>query len=208
MIGSVDPDREIVVIDDVLSPSHFAFMVEAVKSNRFPWYYMSNTHTYEDEYLPNSHGFIHWMHEPQGFNAEPSAYLNVFSPALYVMVDAVGMVFRQLIRARVNLTLMSPQQIPGYPHVDWNEREQYYSALFYLEDSDGETLFYDYKCVAGEVSKDPETKKVCKKVQPKANRGVVFNGHIAHSATLPLKHPTRTVVNFCFRADGGRLSSR
>ena len=195
----VDPDREIIVIDDLLSPSHFAFMVEAVKSNRFPWHYLSNTHTYEDEYLPYAHGFIHWMHEPPEFDAEPSIYLNVFSPALYVMVDAVGLRFDRLLRARVNLTLQSPEQIPGYPHVDWNNDEDYLSALFYLEDSDGDTLFYDYKCVAGKSTKDPSLGQVTKRVTPKANRGVVFNGHIAHSATLPLSNPTRTVVNFCFK---------
>lgn len=196
----VDPDREIVVIDDVLSPSHFAFLVEAVKSTRFPWYYMRNTHTYEDEYLPNSHGFIHWMLEPEEVGAEPSVYLNVFSPALYSMVDRVELQFIGLLRARVNLTLRSSAQIPGYPHVDWTENRQYFSALFYLEDSDGDTLFYDYKCVGGDVSKDPSTKQVVKRVAPKANRGVLFNGHIAHSATLPLVNPTRTVANFCFLA--------
>lgn len=193
-------EGEIVVIDDLMSPSNVLFLLEAVKSTNFPWFYIRNTHTYEDDPLPDSHGFIHWLLEPPSMGLETSAYLNIFSPILYTAADAVGMQFEQLIRARVNLSIKSPNQIPGYPHVDWTEPRQYWSALYYLEDSDGDTLFYDYKCTAGNTDKNPLSGAITERVSPKRNRAVVFNGHIAHSASLPLEHQTRTVVNFCFLA--------
>ena len=196
----INPDNEIVVIEDVLSESHLAMVTEAVKSNRFPWYFMENTHTYADQVGNSSYGFIHWLHEPDGFDAEPSIYLNIFSPVLYIMLDRVDLSFRRLIRARVNLSTRSPEQHGGYPHVDWTEQVPYFSGLFYLEDSDGDTCFYDYRCSGGMVSKNPEDAQIIKRVTPKRNRGVIFNGNIAHSAMLPLEHDTRTVVNFCFLA--------
>ena len=193
-------DGEIVVIDELMSPSNVLFLLEAVKSTNFPWFYIPNAHTYADEELKDSHGFIHWLLEPPSSGLEASAYLNVFSPILYTAVDAAKMKFVELVRARVNLSVRSPSQIPGYPHVDWTEPRQYWSALYYLEDSDGDTLFYDYKCRAGETTIDPLKGSIAERVTPKKNRLVMFNGHIAHSATLPLVHPTRTVVNFCFIA--------
>lgn len=196
----IDADSEIVVLDDVLSESHLAMVTEAVKSNRFPWYFMGNTHTYADEVHEDSYGFIHWLHEPETSNAEPSAYLNIFSPILYIMTDKTNLVFRQIVRARVNLSTRAPKQNRGYPHVDWTDPQPYFSGLFYLEDSDGDTCFYDYRCIGGSVSKNPEKSNIIKRVTPKKNRGVIFNGNIAHSASLPLEHSTRTVVNFCFLA--------
>lgn len=196
----VDSESEIIVIDDVLSPSHLAMVTEAIKSNRFPWYFMGNTHTYADQIGENSFGFIHWLHEPDAVDAEPSAYLNVVSPILYIMLDRTNLRFNRLIRARVNLSTKAPKQHDGYPHVDWTEQIPYFSGLFYLEDSDGDTCFYDYRVVGGMASKDPSERKIIKRVTPRKNSAVVFNGNIAHTAMLPLRHDTRTVINFCFLA--------
>lgn len=197
-IPEVDPDSEIVVIDDVLSEGHLAMILEAVKSTSFPWYYLPNTHTYLDDERADSFGFIHSLYEPATFSAEPSNYLNVMSPILYIMLDRTDLQFKNLLRARVNLSVLAPKQVAGYPHVDYPKGIDYFSGLFYLEDSDGDTCFYDYKCVEGVVN-NPDG-KIIKRVEPKRNRGVIFNGHIAHSASLPLVHPTRRVVNFCFEA--------
>ena len=71
-IPEVDPDSEIVVIDDVLSEGHLAMILEAVKSTSFPWYYLPNTHTYLDDERADSFGFIHSLYEPATFSAEPS----------------------------------------------------------------------------------------------------------------------------------------
>lgn len=193
----IEKDK-IIVIDNILTDTHLSMLLESVKSTEFPWYYLPNTHTAPTVIEEYSHGFIHWLQEPEKFGKAPSIYLNIFSPVLYILLDKANMEFRGLIRSRVNLSTRSSVQHKGYPHVDWIYDEPYYSAIFYLEDSDGDTCFYNVEDDGYSEIHLSEDIKVIKRVTPKRNRAVIFQGNIAHSAMLPLNHNTRTVVNFCF----------
>ncbi len=66
------------------------------------------------------------------------------------------------------------------PHVDSAEPHLVY--LYYVVDSDGQTLFL-------------KNKKVIKKIKPKQGRLVIFNGKIYHTAEQPEKSK-RCVINF------------
>lgn len=66
------------------------------------------------------------------------------------------------------------------PHVDSKEPHLVY--LYYVVDSDGQTLFL-------------KNKKVIKKIKPKQGRLVIFNGNIYHTAEQPEKSK-RCVINF------------
>ena len=54
--------------------------------------------------------------------------------------------------------------------------------LFYINDSDGDTFFFN-------------NKEIFKRITPKKNRLVIFDGNIKHAGTHPIKSEKRIVLN-------------
>ena len=67
-------------------------------------------------------------------------------------------------------------------HQDMND-ERFFSLLYYVNNSDGDTVFF-------------KNKKVIKRVKPKKNKAVIFNSNIEHAGSNPIKSPYRMVINF------------
>lgn len=72
-------------------------------------------------------------------------------------------------------------------HIDLDELN-YYSILYYINDSDGDTLFF----------KDTD---IIKRVTPKKGRCVIFNSNIPHAGSNPIITPFRMVVNIILKVD-------
>ena len=62
--------------------------------------------------------------------------------------------------------------------------------LYYLENSDGDTIIYD-------SNKEKEINRVL----PKTNRAFIFEANKWHNATPPKKYQTRKVINFIFEIE-------
>lgn len=89
-------------------------------------------------------------------------------------------VSENILRMKANL-LLQTQTSPNTPHIDYNFPHMV--LLYYVNDSDGSTIFYDNKL-----------KKV-REVSPKRGRIVVFDGEQYHSSTPPFKNKYRCVIN-------------
>ena len=71
------------------------------------------------------------------------------------------------------------------PHVDFMDNHM--TALFYLNDSDGPTYFFDNEY------------NVTKTVEPKQGRFNLFDGEVFHAGSHPNNSTFRIVTNFNFR---------
>ena len=67
----------------------------------------------------------------------------------------------------------------------FNKNKKAISMIYYVHDTDGDTVFYDDNC-----------KKIIKKVSPKKGRAVIFDSLIFHSYMRPVKSDKRVVINF------------
>jgi hypothetical protein len=124
---------------------------------------------------------------------------NLAESLLVAAIDKAGLSCSKLIRIRAGMMTRTPYPVIHDPHVDWDE--EHMSALYYVNDSDGETVFYDQMY-------DPDTKKesweydshesftVKQKIKPVADRMVIFNGLNYHSSTTPIENDYRIVINF------------
>ena len=191
--------EQIYVVEDVLYPTHLKMLTDTVKNRTMNWGFLDNTHTHivDDNYL-NAFGFVHDLYD---YKVKPVAdeHWGTFVAPLLVMIDKAGFEFQSLLRARINLTVKTGSSHPGYPHIDDNQMFDMFSAIFFLEDSDGDTCFYDNPRKTYSEDQTPKQHmKVVKRVQPKANTGVIFNANIYHSGMLPLQHQTRRLVNYNF----------
>jgi len=191
--------QQIYVVDDVLSPSHLKMLVDTVKSRTFNWSFLDNTHTdaIDSNYL-NAFGFVHDLYDYK-VKQIADEHWGTFTAPLLSMVDKCGFEFHSLLRARVNMTVKTGGSHHGYPHIDDNEMHNMFSAIFYLEDSDGDTCFYDNPRRAYAEKQTPvKPFKLIRRVSPKANSGVIFNANIFHGGMLPTENQTRRLVNYNF----------
>lgn len=93
----------------------------------------------------------------------------------------------ELLRMHVALLSNSYEDIIAHPHKDSN-RENFFSFLYYVNDSDGDTLFFDSDC------------NVMRRISPKRGFGVFFNSNILHCAMYPKTNILpRVIVNMMFR---------
>ena len=65
----------------------------------------------------------------------------------------------------------------------------YMSLLYYVNDSDGDTIFFDKNI------------KVTKRVNPKKNRAILFDSNILHAGSNPIKSKKRIVINTIFKME-------
>jgi len=90
-------------------------------------------------------------------------------------------------RAKFNLLPKQPytqQELDKTIHQDHPEDGVYKSMIYYLNDSDGDTVIYE------------DGKEI--RYTPKANTAIMFDSELRHRATPPTKEKTRVVLNIVF----------
>ena len=92
----------------------------------------------------------------------------------------------EIIQGRAFIQLSNNQTPIHPPHIDFPE--PHWVCLYYVNDSDGDTIFY------GE-----DQKTEIKRVSPKKGRIAFFEGSIYHSASVPTKNH-RIIVNINFKS--------
>ena len=80
-------------------------------------------------------------------------------------------------------------------HMD-NEEKGFKSLLYYINDSDGDTIFFNKKL------------KEIKRVKPKKNTAVLFDSNILHCGSNPIKSNMRGVINFIFKGNENNILYR
>ena len=106
--------------------------------------------------------------------------------------------FNLLIRIKSNLNL----NVTGYkkkshqPIHDDARVSGYRSLIYYINDSDGDTIFFNDKL------------KEIKRVNPKKGRAVIFDSQILHCGCNPIKQQQRGVINFIYKENENSILYR
>lgn len=166
---------EYTIIDNFLSKEDFAnIKTRMVDSDMFPWFYNNLIVPTElgEKYFQFAHTFYNfwnwqgedvWVIKPLLDKIDPKAW----------------------IRIKANLTTQSSSIVEQGWHVDYDFPCT--TAIFYLNDTDGYTVFEDGT-----------------KVESKANRLVEFDSKYNHSGTSHTNEKTRVVINMNYIKDGGK----
>ena len=97
----------------------------------------------------------------------------------------------KILRAKINFTWPSNDDRRS-PHVDATYPHKVF--LYYLNDNDGPTIFYDKDCPLSEEYEDIDDSII---VMPKAGRAILFDGLRFHSPISP-KNGVRFTLNVTF----------
>lgn len=98
----------------------------------------------------------------------------------------------KILRMKVNLTVPyigATTYSIGIPHVDLPEETNYKTVIYYVTNSDGNTiLFNETNGHSGQLM----TKHIS---IPKQGKAIIFNGNTLHAACPPNSNQTRIVLN-------------
>ena len=192
----------IKVIDNYL-PKEYVDHIEELflkpeidSSSEIAWFYNDYTASKDKDYIDriknNKHFFdsFQFTHIFYNMGEKNSSH---FDKIVRILEDT-KVNWESIERAKANLTTPLPNSKPGditVPHQDIRPNDNYYknkkfiSIIYYVHDTDGDTVFYDNEC-----------KKIIKKVKPKKGRVVIFDSLIFHSFMRPIKSEKRVVINF------------
>ncbi len=81
------------------------------------------------------------------------------------------------------------------PHCDWSDTTCK-TILFYLDDSDGNTIFFN-EPICKNFYDDINTRKftIFQQNTPKRNSALVFDSNLLHAARPPIKYESRSILN-------------
>lgn len=193
-------------------------LLRTLRSWNFPWYYMKDA-TYADnpgnpdsleEYKNSWNTRSSALLEASGARStfgmahtffrdgqSPSSYWNLVRPMMYLIEDTLGIkCMDKIIRCKASL-LFSTTGEPTFntPHVDHIEIENYTNILYYLNESDGDTTFFN-EYFNGYL---PERVTVKETSSPIENGLVIFDGHQYHASSNPINFQDRITINWSIK---------
>jgi|TARA_R100001463_G_scaffold127290_1_gene185329 hypothetical protein len=150
-----------------------------LSTNEFPWFYIPETVSGDLEDLKklikntrHTHAFKHFVYDAVGTNS-----------SMYESLDRVFN-FKNPIRVKINMLTRIPnynKDCHNQPHVDMDEEHN--TKIYYVNDSDGDTFFFD------------KDYNIVDRVSPKKGRLVEFKGDVIHAGSNPIKNERRMVIN-------------
>tara|TARA_B100001564_G_C20300223_1_gene516565 strand:+ start:48 stop:623 length:576 start_codon:yes stop_codon:yes gene_type:complete len=182
---------QIKVFENFLSKSYHEQILEMMSSENFPWYYYKNISIEEGNNL-NEYGFSHmfWAQETGQRDSTQTWFLK---SALLQIMDVAEC--NAIIRSRGDMTTYTGKEFIHHPHIDYDF--PHISSIYYVNDSDGDTIFYNQKASNINQINNLDLQEY-KRITPKANRLVIFEGDIVHTGSSPINFKSRILINSNF----------
>lgn len=175
-------------------------------SDKFPYYFQEKIKynpekiKYKNKNIIDAPGFSHVVFDWQT-NSINSPYYDRIVSILYFLEEKTNIVIDKIKRIRIRKSLQFPNHDKNKytpPHTDLDTLEQYYSLVYYVNNSDGDTFLFDYK---NESKEQPDINIIANqlvRVSPKKGRGFLFEGKILHAGNCPINYEKRIIINFDF----------
>lgn len=201
------------VVDDFL-PEAFQNEIQKVIES-MPWYWVETVSLFpadryhdaglpfEDPRVSDAFAFTHICFSD---GRVQSQYYEFFRTILRFLEMKLGIEVIEVIRIRLRLTPQFPGHKEGMfnaPHVDIGSTEPFRTLVYYVNDSDGDTVIFNrkYDNTNRPVvlnKNEPDLQPIFTNT-PKKGSGVYFDGQYYHAGNSPLTVRSRCIINFDFR---------
>ncbi len=196
-------DKDVTVIDDFIDKEYQEEIKNILIGNQdfvwdgqeisFDWYFISDvTDAYSERQqkrcaLTHEYAVIDWEED------EDDELNNLFVPMLSEVCNKTNFDNLKILQGRsfLQFPLNLKDRTPDTPHIDVEDQE-HIVALYYVCDSDGDTIIYNEREDKGLEAASYTIKE---KVTPKQGRMVIFDGTLFHTAEQP-QNNMRCVVNY------------
>jgi hypothetical protein len=180
-----------------------------LNSGWFPWYWdhcggihpslITDGETYLGDNVPDNkevRNSISFHHTPMQRGANEASFIwDKVKPIVFASEEKFGIEVSNIIRCRINLTCPVPNfgsDNYNVPHVDWPDLDNYFTLLYYLDDSDGDTFIFNEHIDDG----FPNTVTIDQRISPKSNMALLVDGGKYHASSNPVKSNKRITINF------------
>ena len=183
-----------MIIDKVLSDSYAKEIKDAFMSDIFPWYF--NDHVIKTaQTTVDPFQFTHTIFFD---NEVKSDIYSLVRPMIYFIEFHTRLKIKRIVRIKANLITRNNSVLDVYRTIhqditatdENNNAKNFKSFLYYVDDSDGDTLMF---------ADDKKTEVL--RVTPQANKAVYFDSNIWHTSTFPKIKQRRLVINFIFEVE-------
>ena len=162
----------------------------------FPWFYSEDVTAAGDpdsQHRPAMcHQYVEYIKEKTAGRVI-SEYNDIFTNLLKKVGLELGLYNINILQGRsfLQFPILKERKEPDLPHIDLFNRS-HIVALYYIIDSDGDTIIYNEREDQGI---DASLYTIKQKVTPKQGRIVIFDGGLYHTAEQPL-NSTRCIANY------------
>lgn len=209
----------IYVIEDLLTPSYCESLYNLAFNGYLSYQYMVKT-SYTPELTEENSGIVipPLAYDPlvkdagqfscTVYHSDESLHMRHQMPCTWAFDQVMPMFYSVKDNlpnlnlkggSRVKFNLLLKQDFGDHynqPHIDVPLPN--YSMVYYLNDSDGDTVFFNEKYSAEQ--KDPINLTVMQRIKPKKNRAVVFESDRYHASCNPQVSENRFVINWIFNS--------
>ena len=191
MIG----EGEILVIDDFVTLEYQEKIKQELigLDNNFPWFYtedVTGAGDYDSQHRAAlAHQYV--TVDDDDISEIQSVYHHMFTPLLGKACKYLKIPETEVIQGRSFLQLPLKNidtSIVDSPHIDLDPGDEHIVVLYYVNDSDGDTIIYNER-------EESSTYTEKQRVTPKQGRVVIFDGRQYHTAQQP-SNGTRCIVNY------------
>ena len=184
----------IKIIENFVNDNFHKQVCESVIHDNMPWYFQTGTMWpgYESPpNIPNSYDAPQFVHSIYNEGKVVSNLAPLVDNIAWKLSLTENIYTGKIFRAKINLNYQSITiPIDGHykPHRDLIDHNEVKSiiAIYYLNDCDGDTLIFD------------DTLNIIKRISPKANMLIYFDGKYLHAGSPPRKSNNRILLNMVF----------
>ena len=176
------------VIDNFIKPHIQDSLEQLFLSESFPYFYNkepieldgSNNYFVDKDTLDVPQ-FGHMFIADGQINSQHYGHISPISNKLVDTIDTPC----HILRCKLNMNVIDSRFAYKYhtPHID-NAFEEQITAIYYVNDSDGDTFFFD------------KEEKITERFTPKKGRLIWWKGRYFHAKSSPTKSINRLVLNF------------
>ena len=162
---------------------------------KFPWHFLDDaTNVYINDTQNSTPSFANLIYHP---NNDSNPYLDFFNPLIEELLKKSNLKLTNLLRVRAGFLLNTKYVLPSMPYKynapHRDHEEEHYTALYYANDSDGDTVIFH------EIEKS-ENYRVMHKSSPEKGKVLIFDGLHYHASTCPKMCTKRIVLTINFTA--------
>ena len=203
-------DKEITVIDNFIDKEYQEKIKQTLIGNKpflyeneefdFDWYFVTDvTDAFASPDRQQKRCALSHVYYGIDWDEDEFDPLNsLFVPMLSEVCKKINIDNLKILQGRsfLQFPLNLKDKTPDTPHIDI-ENKEHIVALYYVCDSDGDTIIYNERKDQGLEAK---TYTIKEKVTPKQGRMVIFDGTLYHTAEQP-ENNVRCVVNYDLEPD-------
>ena len=157
-----------------------------LSTNEFPWFYIPETVSGDLKDLQKLIKNTRYGCLSYEIACFVKSSPNGVTFTLMLLISSLDRIFdfRNPIRIKINMLTRIPnynKDCHNQPHVDMDE--EHITKIYYVNDSDGDTFFFD------------KDYNILERVSPKKGRLVEFKGNVIHAGSNPIEKERRMVIN-------------